>query len=74
VFDAHRDDPEFGYQFLADEARLAGHAVCDRSSSSRVLHRRRSNTLRWRSTTNDSMAALSPASRPGPWSRPSGDG
>ena len=21
VFDAHRDDPEFGYRFLADEAR-----------------------------------------------------
>ncbi len=31
VFDAHRDDPEFGYRFLADEARLAGHAVCDRT-------------------------------------------
>jgi transposase InsO family protein len=31
VFDAHRDDPEFGYRFLADEARLAGHQVCDRT-------------------------------------------
>jgi putative transposase len=31
VFDAHRDDPEFGYRFLADEARLAGHNVCDRT-------------------------------------------
>jgi putative transposase len=31
VFDAHRDDPEFGYRFLADEARLAGHVVCDRT-------------------------------------------
>jgi putative transposase len=31
VFDAHRDDPEFGYRFLADEARLAGHRVCDRT-------------------------------------------
>ncbi|MGK2957016.1 MAG: hypothetical protein ACSLFB_01150 [Acidimicrobiales bacterium] len=29
VFDAHRDDPEFGYRFLADEARSAGHAICD---------------------------------------------
>jgi putative transposase len=28
--DAHRDDPEFGYRFLADEARLAGHQVSDR--------------------------------------------
>ncbi|MET0642471.1 MAG: IS3 family transposase [Jiangellaceae bacterium] len=30
IFDAHRDDPEFGYRFLADEARLAGHDVSDR--------------------------------------------
>ena len=29
VFDAHRDDPEFGYRFLADEIRAAGHAVAD---------------------------------------------
>jgi putative transposase len=29
VFDAHRDDPEFGYRFLADETRDAGHSVCD---------------------------------------------
>jgi len=31
IFDAHRDDPEFGYRFLADEVREAGHAVCDRT-------------------------------------------
>ncbi len=31
IFDAHRDDPEFGYRFLADEVRLAGHIVCDRT-------------------------------------------
>jgi putative transposase len=31
IFDAHRDDPEFGYRFLADEVRAAGHAVCDRT-------------------------------------------
>jgi transposase-like protein len=31
VFNAHRDDPEFGYWFLADEARDAGHDVCDRT-------------------------------------------
>jgi hypothetical protein len=24
LFDAHRDDPEFGYRFLADEARGGG--------------------------------------------------
>src|SRR5689334_6720147 len=31
LFDAHRDDPEFGYRFLADEARDAGLAACDRT-------------------------------------------
>lgn len=31
LFDAHRDDPEFGYRFLADEARDAGFAACDRT-------------------------------------------
>jgi len=31
LFDAHRDDPEFGYRFLADEARAAGHVACDRT-------------------------------------------
>jgi transposase InsO family protein len=31
VFDAHRGDPEFGYRFLADEVRQAGHGVCDRT-------------------------------------------
>ena len=27
----YRDDPEFGYRFLADEARQAGHDACDRT-------------------------------------------
>ncbi|KRF41272.1 integrase [Terrabacter sp. Soil810] len=31
LFDAHRDDPEFGYRYLADEARDAGHQACDRT-------------------------------------------
>jgi putative transposase len=31
VLEAHRDDPEFGYRFLADEVRQAGHQVCDRT-------------------------------------------
>jgi putative transposase len=31
VFDAHRDDPEFGYRFLADEVRDAGFAVSERT-------------------------------------------
>lgn len=30
LFEAHRDDPEFGYRLLADEARAAGHRACDR--------------------------------------------
>lgn len=32
LFDAHRDDPEFGYRFLADEARAAGEAMADRTA------------------------------------------
>jgi hypothetical protein len=36
VFEAHRDDPEFGYRLLADEVRDAGFAVrearCGRSA------------------------------------------
>ena len=31
IFDAHRDDPEFGYRFLADEVRAGGHGACDRT-------------------------------------------
>jgi putative transposase len=30
LFDAHRDDPEFGYRFLVDEAREAGEPMADR--------------------------------------------
>jgi transposase InsO family protein len=32
LFDAHRDDPEFGYRFLVDEAEDAGEAMCERSA------------------------------------------
>ncbi len=31
IFDAHRDDPEFGYRFLCDEVRDAGFVVCERT-------------------------------------------
>lgn len=31
IFDAHRDDPEFGYRFIADEVRAAGWDVSDRT-------------------------------------------
>jgi hypothetical protein len=32
LFDAHRDDPESGYRFLADEARAAGQPMADRTA------------------------------------------
>jgi putative transposase len=32
LFDAHRDDPEFGYRFLADEARDTGLVFADRTA------------------------------------------
>lgn len=32
LFDAHRDDPEFGHRLLADEARAAGEAMADRTA------------------------------------------
>jgi transposase InsO family protein len=32
LFDAHRDDPEFGYRFLAGEAEAAGQRMCERSA------------------------------------------
>ena len=32
LFDAHRDDPEFGHRLLADEARAAGEAMVDRTA------------------------------------------
>ncbi len=32
LFDAHRDDPEFGYRFLLDEARDAGEAMSERTA------------------------------------------
>ena len=32
LFDAHRDDPEFGHRLLADEAREHGEPMADRKS------------------------------------------
>ena len=32
LFDAHRDDPEFGHRLLADEARDVGEAMADRTA------------------------------------------
>jgi putative transposase len=31
LFDAHRDDPEFGYRLLADEAKAAGFSAAERT-------------------------------------------
>ncbi len=31
LFDANRDDPEFGHRLLADEAGQAGQQACDRT-------------------------------------------
>lgn len=58
VFDAHRDDPEFGHRYLADEARAAGHRACDR----RVWRICREN--RWWSVFGKKRR--SKAGRPGP--------
>jgi transposase InsO family protein len=32
LFDAHRDDPQFGHRLLADEARHVGEPMCDRTA------------------------------------------
>ena len=32
LFDAHRNDPEFGYRFLAGEAEAAGQRMCERTA------------------------------------------
>ena len=32
LFDAHRDDPEFGHRFLLDEARAAGEPMAERTA------------------------------------------
>jgi hypothetical protein len=32
LFDAHRDDPEFGYRFLVDEARETGESMAERTA------------------------------------------
>ena len=32
LFDAHRDDPEFGYRYLVEEARDAGQAMAERTA------------------------------------------
>lgn len=51
IFDAHRDDPEFGYRFLADEARVAGRL----EAGDRTV---------WRICAENGWCAASPRERP----------
>lgn len=37
LFDADKDDPEFGYRFLADEAREAGESMAERTALANLL-------------------------------------
>ncbi len=57
LVDAHRDDPEFGYRFLADELEHAGHAAGER----RVWRLCRDQRL-WSATTKKGRHGK----RPGP--------
>ena len=45
LFDAHRDDPEFGHRLLADEARDAGHTMADRTAWRITSANRRWSTI-----------------------------
>jgi transposase InsO family protein len=59
LIDAHRDDPEFGYRFLADELEVAGHDVGER----RVWRLCRQQRI-WSTTTRKGRAGS--GKRPGP--------
>jgi putative transposase len=59
LIDAHADDPEFGYRFLADELERAGHTVGER----RVWRLCRQQRL-WSTTTRKGRHGSS--KRPGP--------
>ncbi|MGP5724829.1 hypothetical protein ACTXOR_03460 [Arthrobacter rhombi] len=37
LFDAHRDDPEFGYRYLDDEPETAGYPMAARTHVTAVL-------------------------------------
>lgn len=58
IVDAHRDDPEFGYRFLADELERAGHQVGERRVW-RLCHEHRI----WSTTTKKGRIGKG---RPGP--------
>lgn len=60
LFDAHKDDPEFGYRFLADEAREAGVIMAERTAW------RICSTNRWWSAFGKPKRGGKGAGRPGP--------
>ena len=81
LFDAHGDDPEFGYRFLVDEVRDAGHSmrertawrICSENGWWSVFGKRRPGgpgapvqDVLLQQGEELSSAALSPAARPGP--------
>lgn len=66
IRDAHADDPEFGYRFLAEEVRTAGHQVCDRTvwricsengwwASFSPANRRRKGATQYRMPAHDDL-------------------
>lgn len=59
LFDAHQDDPEFGYRFLVDEARDAGEPMAERTAW------RICSTNRWWSAFGKPKRAKG-VKRPGP--------
>ncbi|MFH9397172.1 hypothetical protein [Streptomyces sp. NPDC017556] len=64
LFDAHRDDPEFGHRFLAHEARAAGEPMTERTAW------KISGDNRWWSAFRKRAGAAGRASRPARRFRP----
>ena len=56
LFDAHRDDPEFGYRSLVGEAEAAGQRMCERT-----YHRRRRQARLGRLTPIEYETIMNPA-------------
>ena len=81
LFDAHRDDPEFGYRLLADEARDVGQDMCDRTAWSlcsgnawwSVFGKKRSKKSRPGPSAHDDLVERDFADPHSPWQRPSNE-
>lgn len=66
LFDAHRDDPEFGYRFLVDEARDAGELmtprtawkICSSNGWWSVFGKRKSGTKKPGPPVHDDLCAV----------------